>query len=670
MRLSIFGLIIIGIAALAKSTCASRDYDLLRVPKSTKQKLKARKMLEEISNTDYVMPCFNMDMSSPSCLELIILETIIPTEKLNPQNVHQHLSGLGYLGDLAEGQCTIPSTSSAKIDELLSDATKKCTTSFMAPSQEEKDRVTELLNAILVKDVCWQSFCSEDLYATIAANWMEECLGLDIEFPLSMTNPDIMTRDLPDYNSDSRLACMIGFALSSHPSQYGLEPLYGEICFPFGLAERENFCPEIIGTEALLHCPVDTSQHFGEFGEFGKVNSRNDLIENSFFSLDYGDDSYSYSYSFSYDYDDDNSADHKSDSTYIKEMCDIIDALSTEEGKLCLKPLCPFTDDSSLPKSPTSSMPPSLSPTSFPVEVESNAPSSSPSIQKLPSMSPTNTHTIQPTVQLTMLPSIQPSMPPSIRPSMPPSIRPSMPPSIRPSMPPSIRPSMPPSIRPTIPPTMQPNISSPTKKTTKTPTNAPTVPVKNRGSVEIVIVAEFRLSNMTGTSAGYSVPTEGPELRSMIKVLINAISMFLPKDATAKILRIGGIPVDYPQDRILEEGLLVDFEVTMRESCEAASCNKAIDIADKMYTDVTSDLQEAVSVGQMAYIIKREAVKEDVAVFASIAIDSDSFESEKALVKVEKKAPAPEISAGTRGARAMSSGAIFLCVAVLTYSLP
>lgn len=255
-------------------------------------------------------------------------------------------------------------------------------------------------------------------------------------------------------------------------------------------------------------------------------------------------------------------------------------------------------------------------------------------------------------------------MPPASSPSNLPTIFLSKPPSTSPTIHPQMLPSTPPTMPLLTPQTSIPS-TSPTSSLTNSPTvyltdyptkyiDPPTVPT-NKGSVEIKFKAKFTLSNVTGVGADYKVPTEGPELFAMVKVLTNAIGKFLPKDAVAKILSIGGTPVIYPQNRRLEDeggngGLLIDFEVTMKKECETSSCLKGRDKADEIYADIKGDLQEAVEVGQMAYIIQREAVKEDVQVLASVAVDTDSFESKEPLVKIETKVatdPGPKGSAGT-----------------------
>ena len=609
-----------------------------------------RKTIEvkEIS-LNYIFECASLEFASDSCLETSIVDSILsgrPVVSNTKEERKLAKNAISFVDEFGneikaeksfaqKAQCPITYFNSNEIDSLISSSSNTCKKrGKMISSKEEKDAETKL-HVLFGAEQCWESICQSDSFLTLSSNLLEECL--DIDLPVSITNPGKTFNDPKKYLEDGNLACMVDYAMKVDRFDYNLDMEYESKtlqCLPPGYKDMANICTSVIGPEALSQCLRPGQPFFdGRFSPSGDLSFSFDFDASMPFSYDFSHDysydfsypfSNSYSYSFSFDYEENN----KFHRNLIQGMCEILEIMSTEEGQSCLLPLCDLFDseigwfEPRLNEEGTPTANPTMDPTAYP----SIQPSSSTSLQ--PSTAPSKHPSIHPSIHPSSSPTLQSSATPSIKPSSYPSSQP----SIHPSSYPSLRPSATPSIQLTQNPSMDPSsISSvtPTVKLSSHPSTSPSI-IPSIGDIEIRFEAEITLDIDIE-----EVPTEAAELTIMIGVLATAINKFLPNGAEARILRIGGVAVSRRRMRYLQEGLQVEFEVIMKKKCETASCDESTDIVSSMVNDATTSFQIAATSGSLTTAIQTEASKENVIVLQTVTVEEDSFVSKEISVKVE-----------------------------------
>ena len=165
------------------------------------------------------------------------------------------------------------------------------------------------------------------------------------------------------------------------------------------------------------------------------------------------------------------------------------------------------------------------------------------------------------------------------------------------------------------------------------PTSSPVVPT-GFGTIQVSVQAKISLNNLNETQ----VPAPGPERSTMVRVLELAILQTLPSGSKCRILRIGRIAIARRLLRDLLEGLSIDFEVTITQTCDDASCLKSSSLADNLYNNVTDSLKDSVSTGEISKAIIVMAVSQNVTVLKEASLDTQSFVAVSKQVTVVKAA--------------------------------
>lgn len=572
---------------------------------------------------DYVTRCASVDFSLNSCVEISIVDMILSEHQINFDTISGNVAKTNYASFIDEfgneikqhntlsfvkrDQCPIPYLDPSELDSIITKAAEKCNDQGENVSQHDKDTVKAKMSILFESDQCWESLCSPNSFLTVTSSSVEQCL--DIDLPVSMTNPVQVLENPQRYLDDSRLACMVNYAMTKiDKSDFSIGTSYDEKslqCLPPGFYDIKNICPKLIGPEAMSQCPPPNRPMFDDDFWSGAGTS---------FSYDYLSFSYSYefpetsfSFDFSYNYEKD------IDRLLVKQLCDVLEAMSSDEGQTCLLPLCNILDgDFGL---------------TFDTTNVSNAPST------LPSTVPTEIPSISPTTEPTSNPTSRPTKTPSMLPSSIPTNAPSILPTTTPSMIPSLEPSLSPTYLPTVQASLSPSVS---------PSTTPEV-----GNVEIKFEASITLDMSID-----DIPKEGPELTKIVNVLAQSINRFLPIGATARIISIGGISVASQKLRRLQEGLKIEFEVIMKKQCSSASCEGSSEVAKLMYSEVTSNFEIAVTNGSLTTEIQKKASTQDIPVLKAVAVSKNSFEAKEATVKVETlnvtNDDEPPESSGTR----------------------
>ncbi len=570
---------------------------------------------------DYVTRCASVDFSLNSCIEISIVDMILSEHQINFDSISGNVTETNYesfidefgneikqhnnLSFVKRDQCPIPHIDPSELDDIITKAAKKCNNQGENVSQHEEDTVKAKMSILFDSDQCWESLCSPDSFLTVTSSSVEQCLNIDL--PVSMTNPAKVLENPQRYLDDSRLACMINYAITKiDKSDFKIGTSYDEKslqCLPPGFYDIRNICPTLIGPEAMSQCPPPNRPMFDDDFWSGGGTSLSFSYDYLSFSFSYEFPETSFLFDFSYNYEKD------IDRLLVKQLCDVLEAMSSDEGQTCLLPLCNILDGD------------------FGFIFDTTNVSNVPSI--LPSTVPTEKPSISPTTEPTSNPTSKPSMIPTSRPTNAPSILPTTTPSIIPSL----EPSSSPTYLPTVQASLSPSVS---------PSTTPEV-----GNVEIKFEAAITLDMSID-----DIPKEGPELTKIVNVLAQSINRFLPVGATARIISIGGISVARRKLRSLQEGLKIEFEVIMKKQCSSASCEGSIEVAKSMYSEVTSNFEIAVTNGSLTTEIQKKASTQDIPVLKAIAVSKNSFEAKEATVKVETlnvtNDDEPTKSSGTR----------------------
>jgi hypothetical protein len=348
--------------------------------------------LKEMSLT-YVLGCASVEFELDSCLESSIVDKMLSYQDITtavkdntPQKNHP-LSTVDEFGNVNNDRkllqlqdCPIPHLGSHEVEVFISEASEQCAISGHQVSEQEKESVKGKMSVLFNAEDCWESICHEDSFLTLTSNKMQHCLNVDL--PVTMTNPQVVLRNPKKYVEDSRLACMIDYVMRIDRSDFimDMNPDQTSVqCFPPGFNEMKILCPTLLGPEAMSQCPAPKRPiHNDDFWSGG-----DDL------SYDYG---YDFSFSYEYHVDDylsydfgDKDDDH-SDGDLINDMCQILEVMSSKKGQECLLPLCELFDSENGWFDPESK------------DDKKSIPSANPTMQPAPApISPTLSPTASPT---------------------------------------------------------------------------------------------------------------------------------------------------------------------------------------------------------------------------------------------------------------------------------
>lgn len=205
-------------------------------------------------------------------------------------------------------------------------------------------------------------------------------------------------------------------------------------------------------------------------------------------------------------------------------------------------------------------------------------------------------------------------------------------PSIELSHAPSTSPVLP-SLSPSASPTAKPT-EAPTKKPTSAPTFSPTK--AKFGSVDVKFEAAVTLGGINVTDLDFTA------LGEVIALLEKVLASAIPEGALVRLLKIGGVSVSRRMLRELqndEEGVEVEFEVIITETCDDAECSNSEDISAAAYKEVTGELQKKVQDGSLSTAIQEEADAEGISELANVSVKPDSLKASGPQVTVKKADP-------------------------------
>jgi len=610
---------------------------------------------------EYVTSCADVELDDESCLETSLVDMLLSKDAPDGMGMHRHLGQTQRMSSSQEPikistggefgnqetehtydeytnneseECGPPISSEEAIGDMITMATQKCMLRGIQVDENELQETTAKLTKLMNADHCWESLCSEETGGMIMGKYMEQCASIDL--PFAMLNPDVVKDSPESYLHDIKVTCMLNYVMSTTPSEFGLpDPPENsaEMCYPPGHENMEHMCPAVIGPMALRHCSVDLPDFpdfpdpdFPDLPDFPEEPMSYDYeISMSYayewpemdwgFSLEYpgGDNKdseddhdvewpdmdwdFSMDTGFSMDYgsgdNDDEDGDNEDNEKAVDHLCRILSQMSSDKGKSCLAPLCAVDvpgnedededdDDFKIFKSSApSSTPETISPTLSPITMN-------PTSETASFSEPTSSPVGMPTTTAT--PTALPSSGGLV------------------------------TSAPTASPTSAPSTMSPTA----TPEN---------GVVEVKFEAEITLNGLNISD----IPTGGDELQAMVSVLKDVLAQFLPKDAEARIISIGGIRVAQRRRllRILQsDGVDVEFEVIIKKECSDASCSDSANLSSELYDGITGELGEAVSSGNLTASLQEKAAEEGVPALEKAAVKEDSFSASEPITEV------------------------------------
>ena len=691
-----------------------------------------------------VLDCAGIEMDSGSCIENNLFGHWNSITADFPQ--HSRLSFLPtsslYHQELG-ATCSGPIMSTTEMEQAVDRSKHICLAHGVSPTVTEIQIALQKLETLLWSESCWYSRCNPKILTTMKYKWMQKCSG--VRLPASLVQPSSVMQKPKDDHMDSVFGCMIDFVVSSQPFSLGLfgfTPVSSNTCIPPILAQKNQFCSLDIGPKALSSCYEEPDELY--------------YWEDLSMSYQY-DDPFSLSYRYQHTSQDDfdeysishRSRHHKKRKgrKLINDLCVIVEAWSSDEGKQCFLDGCsiiggngddkwlqpdktpqPLSRPNAAPtfipqtKAPfpnayyrtdvphfttstaRASHQPTVAPltkpdlptemvkvpTSVPFDTDyrrlTSKPSSSPSTgrtNEMTSNTPITWKSDKPTVKKPELPTERAKIPTNV-----PFNRDYQRLTSKPSSLPSTgrtnsRSNMPTTLK-SNKPAASGNVFSPTRVPTKTPnttvtkpyTNAPAnfsktrmpsrstgfnemskQPIKvssyrpsfdrrtfspvippGKGTIAVSVQATISLSNLNETQ----VPAPGPERNNMVRVLEISIDQTLPFGAKCRVLRIGSIAVARRLLRELSEGLSVDFEVKITQTCEDASCLKSTSMAENLYNNVTSSLKDSVSTGEISKVINVIAASQNVTVLKNATLDTHSFVAlSKQVTVVKSSIPSP-----------------------------
>mmetsp|Transcript_65232 Transcript_65232/g.77218 ORF Transcript_65232/g.77218 Transcript_65232/m.77218 type:complete len:713 (-) Transcript_65232:17-2155(-) len=537
----------------------------------------------------------------------------------------------GYYGnetDYYEESCAPDPIPDEMLDVLLFYSQMMCLEKNVTVSQDEVDHLASQIQLLLNATECWESMCDGSFGEAMLFEYMEQCAHIDLPFPLPP--PEVIENEPEVWKDDVTQACMLNFTMTYGPMAFGLTPppsasedVNQDQCIPPELDIMVDMCADVIAPQALEYCraildhPHETSS--------GDVNDDEDDAWKEGFSSIYGG-SHSYDYSFSYHYDDDdNNDDNGDDGRQMIDFCNTITQLNTEKSRECFRDLCEMGnngdtyDDDDYDDNDYDDD-----------DYDNDDKDYYTNSSIYPTITPSNYD-----IATTSSPSAAPSAAPSAMPSAIPSAMPSMVPTMAQNIP---------SALPTV------ITSSPTP----TPLN---------DAVEVKFEAGLTIGGLTKND----IPKTGPELKKMASVLVEVISEMLPPGSKARIISIGGIPVDGVNSlgslsgfggrnrryrRYLEaannsttgnnttdtsgDDVEIIFEVAMSVICDGVDCDKAKESSQTLYNTVTTEITTSVTDGSLATNIKQKASQSGVAILKNISIAADSFKAKEPVTVIKK----------------------------------
>ena len=187
-------------------------------------------------------------------------------------------------------------------------------------------------------------------------------------------------------------------------------------------------------------------------------------------------------------------------------------------------------------------------------------------------------------------------------------------------------------------PTSSPSAKPTLKPTTALPTSPPTAsPTKAKfGSVDVKFDAAITLEGINVSDLDFT------SLGAVVDLLEKVIQNILPEGSMVRLLKVGGVSVTRRMLRNLQDdaqGVEVEFEVTITETCEDAECSNSEDLSAAVYDNVTSDLKKKVEDGSLSTAIQEEADAEGVAELTNVSVKPDSLKASEPIVTVKKAEP-------------------------------
>ena len=180
--------------------------------------------LKEMSFS-YMLECASIDFRFDNCLEIEIAGMIMEQDPhiVSGSNKEVSTSSHRVLVDefgnainhrrkaIQHENCPIAKLATKEVDKLISNAEKKCVDYGLWVSKQEKEKAKEKMSKLFNHDQCWESVCHEDSFIMMTSDTMEKCL--DVNFPVTMTNPQKVKINPKEYIEDGRLACMIDYIM-------------------------------------------------------------------------------------------------------------------------------------------------------------------------------------------------------------------------------------------------------------------------------------------------------------------------------------------------------------------------------------------------------------------------------------------------------------------------
>ena len=510
--------------------------------------------------------------------------------------------------------CAPPAIDEVGIVQIVHEANKLCLNEpFVSVGQNDLQQAMNDIAQLVFKPQCWEDVCQHDSFKMeLFDSWMNTCSYTHTKYLHS--NTGITSTKFGMQLENDKLKCMTDFILSTKGNEEshecGVLKLGPNVCgsnFDLGLEAYVACRGDVVNSEYPTPAPLpgqfSMSYSFEEnplgWEDFEWANGPGVDMEYMPYemSMSYSfddvtfDDLWVNSMSYSFDDDDYSDDDYNDDDgefpyphdmlaeAYVMEVCHLLEMMQYNlAARDCMEPLCEIGIDDAL----------------FSIDegtpVDPNILSTpAPSIANAGSTSIPSTNAWS-----TPIPSTMPTMSPSTK------------------------------------PTLKPTTALPTSPPTASPTQA------KFGSVDIKFDAAVTLEGINVSDLDFT------SLGAVVDLLEKVFESILPEGAMVRLLRVGGISVTRRMLRNLqddEQGVEVEFEVTITETCEDADCNNSEDISNAVYDNVTSDLKKKVEDGSLSTAIQEEADAEGVSELANVSVKPDSLKASEPTVTVKKAEP-------------------------------
>jgi hypothetical protein len=533
--------------------------------------------------------------------------------------------------------CAPPTIDEVGLGQIAGVAQSWCLSKSMAVGGDDHHQAVDNMMNLVSSSGCWEDICHRDEVKNEGyRHWMGTCAYVDSAF-LHSNEGSIQTEMGVELEHD-KLKCMTDYILTAKKGdEEGREcsvlKLGPSVCganFDLGMQAYVACSDGIDFTEHPTPSPVSFSMSYSfEQGPLGwddfkwndvvevpveGIQKQADPIEMEYlpyemsFSYSFDDVpfdpfddmwelSMSYGYDDSFEHDDDDSFKHDDDEplsprerlarSYVMEVCHFLESMQyNRAARDCMKPVCEIgLEGAFLPNSGGDIEEPSVSSVS-----PSAVPTRSPSSMPLGDVKASNT--------------TSPSRSPSAKPN-----------------------SAPTTMKPT---SFKPTTLPPTKSPTASPTKA------KFGSVDVKFDAAITLEGINVSDLDFTA------LGAVIDLLEKVFASFLPEGALVRLLKVGGVPVTRRMLRNLQDsaqGVEVEFEVTITQTCEDAECSNSEDISAAVYSDATTKLQKKVEDGSLTTAIQEEADADGVPELTNVSIKPDSLKASAPTVTVKKVDP-------------------------------